>query len=210
MLLGGRKVFEEVESPINGRLTVVKDLAWGTHIMAGGLTQSGGIAEKIWKTTLSRLFRSKLSNHKSLILGLGGGSIAKIIRKLWPESQIIGVDVDPIIIDLGVRYLGLDVSKVSIVVQDAYEFVKRTSRKKHDLICVDMYVGDSFPEKFETEEFLGYIFRSLFPSGVVVFNRLYYGKKINEVNMFEEQLRKVFAKVEVVHPEANVMFVCSR
>ena len=53
--LTGIKILEEVESLINGKLAVVRDLAWGTYIKGGGLTQSGGVAEKVWKTSLKEV-----------------------------------------------------------------------------------------------------------------------------------------------------------
>ena len=53
--LAGKKVLEEIESPINGKLQVIRDLAWGTYVVGGGLTQSGGILEKIWNNTLKEI-----------------------------------------------------------------------------------------------------------------------------------------------------------
>ena len=65
--LTGTKILEEVDSPINGRLTVVQDLAWGVYIKAGGLTQSGGVAKKVWETTLKRI-----KNQELFDFGVGG------------------------------------------------------------------------------------------------------------------------------------------
>ena len=60
-LLTGRKILEEAESPINGKLTVIRDLAWGIHIQdENGLTQSGGVAENIWKTPLNKIKKQKI------------------------------------------------------------------------------------------------------------------------------------------------------
>jgi spermidine synthase len=207
--LAGIKVLEEVESPINGKLTVVRDLAWGTYIKGGGLTQSGGVAEKIWRTALQKLQTSKTPNiQKVLILGLGGGGIAKIVRKNWPEAKIVGVDVDPIIVELGKKYLGLDKLCVEIIIQDAFVFLTNHQSpitNHYDLVCIDMYVGDKVPEKFETEAFL----KLMTDNGICVFNRLYYGEKRKEAEEFHRKLIHIFKKVRPVYPEANVMYVCS-
>jgi len=210
--LAGIKILEEVNSPINGKLTVVKDLAWGMYIKGGGLTQSGGVAEKVWRTSLNEVKGKGLEVKGCLILGLGGGGIAKIVRKNWPDAKIVGVDVDPIIVDLGKKYLGLDKLGVEIVIQDARDYITNNSKlraKNFDLVCIDMYVGDKVPAKFESGEFLELILELLTRDGLAVFNRLYYGEKRKEAEEFHRKLIHIFKKVRPVYPEANVMYVCS-
>jgi SAM-dependent methyltransferase len=216
--LSGLKIIEEVESPINGELTVVKDLTWGTYIKAGGLTQSGGVAEDVWKTTLRRIHDSGFMVCESLIIGLGAGSIAKLIHEYWPAStrgepkaKITGIDIDPIIVDLGKKYLGLNEKKVKIIIGDAYKLITHYSLPitHYDLICVDTYLGDEYPKKFENEKFLKATKSLLNKNGLVIFNRLYYDEKRPLAHEFEKKLEKVFSKVERIYPEANVMFVCS-
>lgn len=209
-LLGGTTYLESVVSPINGKLTVVKDLAWGVHIMGGngGLTQSGGVAEMIWKTPLTKLKRAGASVGSCLILGLGGGGIAKLVRKGWPKAKITGVDIDHVIVELGKKYMSLDKYKVEIVIQDAEKYLAKSKESRFDLICVDTYQGDEFPAKFEEPKFMKLVKSHFTADGVAVFNRLYYGEKRPLATKFGEKLEKVFGSVEVIYPEANVMFVC--
>ncbi|MCX6704462.1 MAG: methyltransferase domain-containing protein [Candidatus Woesebacteria bacterium] len=200
----GTKILEEKESKYNGHLNVVRSLGFGTYIQADGLTQSGGIVETIWKSTLKQI--NKLTNrpiNSCLILGLGGGTAAKLIRKNWPEAKIMGVDIDPNMIELGKKYLGLDQINVEIKIQDAYDF-----KGKFDLIAIDLYNGEVFPEKFGGVEFLNKVRTSLSKDGVAVFNRTYYGDKRPETVEFGNKLQKVFSNVEWFYPEANLMFVC--
>ncbi len=207
--LTGTKILEEVVSPINGKLTVVKDFAWGIHIMAGGLTQSGGIAATIWQTTLKHLKRKQVVNN-SLILGLGGGSIAKLIRKNWQNAVITGVDIDRTIVELGRKYMKLDSYGVDIIIDDTQSFIKnlKPNYKKYDLICIDMYIGDNFPKKFTKKAFLSSVKKMLTPNGVAVFNRLYYGDKRREAVRFGADLEKIFEDVYVLAPQANILFLC--
>jgi len=147
-----------------------------------------------------------------LILGLGGGGIAKIVRKNWPQTKIVGVDIDPIIVDLGKKYLGLDKLGVEIIIQDAFVFLTSDQSpitNHYDLVCIDMYVGDKVPEKFEIEDYIHLVGRLLARDGVVVFNRLYYAEKRKEAEEFHRKLIHIFKKVRPVYPEANVMYVCS-
>lgn len=207
-LLSGRLVLVRVSSKINGELTVVRDLAYGTYIRGGGLPQSGGLAEIIWKSTLSRIRNSQFAINNCLIVGLGGGSIAKLIRKNWPEAKITGVDIDPIIVELGKKYMNLDESSVEIHIQDAEDFIKKQNQK-YDLICFDTYVQQDFPKKFESVYFIDQVKALLSKGGVAIFNRLYGPRERDLAVKFEKVLQKVFSKVERLYPEANIMFVCS-
>ncbi len=207
--LSGVRVLEEVESDVNGKLTVVRDFTWGTYIQAGGLTQSGGVAKKVWKTALKKIYDLRFKNDDTLILGLGGGSIANLVNNFWSKAKITGVDLDLVMVELGKKYLGLD-EKIKVVIGDAYKEINREKLKvkSYDLVCVDTYIGDNFPKKFESERFLKAVRRILSKGGIAIFNRLYYDEKRVLANKFEKKLEKVFSKVERIYPEANVMFVC--
>lgn len=208
--LAGTNILEKRHSKINGNLTVVKDLAWGTHIQAGGVTQSGGVAETVWRTSLRTIVNSRLSIDDCLILGLGGGSIAKLVRKNWPKCHITGVEIDPIMVDLGKKYLNLDKYKVDIKIIDAQKFCHQPSAISYQLICIDMYIGNDVPKKFEQLEFIKEVEGMLANDGMTIFNRLYYGPKRASAIKFQQKLESVFGRVEPIYPEANVMFVCSR
>lgn len=202
------KILKTINSPINGKIEVIKSLAFGTYISIGGLTQSGGIVYEIWKKTLKRIKRKNIFINKCLILGLGGGSVSKIVKEYWPDSNTTGVEIDKFMVKLGKEYLGL--KDVEINVKDAYKFCMRSlkSKKRYDLIIVDLYIGDRFPEKFENTEFLKVINKLLSKKGIVVFNRLYYDRKRKEAVIFANKLQKVFKKVDYFYPEANLMLIC--
>ena len=211
--LSGTKILEEVISPINGKITVIQSLAFGTYIQVGGLTQSGGVVYDVWHTTLKKVRGQRLEVRKCLILGLAGGSTAKLVRKFWGEEvEITGVDLDPVMVKMGKKYLGLDEYKVKVNIVDAYDYVNKSQFQipnfKFDLILVDLYIGDEFPEKFESENYIRLVRTVLASDGIVVFNRLYYGEKRKEAMKFGKILEKIFEKVDIVFPEANVMFIC--
>jgi len=223
-LLSLTKVLEERKSKYNGHLKVSKSLGFGTYIQAEGLTQSGGIVETIWRSTLRKVKGKRREVKECLILGLGGGTVAKLIRKNWPASprgepevKITGIDIDPIMIELGKKYLKLNDYKVKIIIGDAFNFLHDSEQsrgtnhpnQKYDLIIVDLYNGEEFPEKFETENYMQLVRTVLSNKGVAVFNRTYYGDKRPKAVKFGNKLKKVFAKVEWFYPEANLMFICS-
>jgi len=198
----GTKILESRKSKFNDELRVLKTLGMGTYIQSDGLTQSGGIVESIWSQTLKRINNDKLIIKNCLILGLGGGTVVKLIKKYWPKAKITGVDIDPVIIELGKKYLGLDLINIDIKTQDAAKPVTG----KFDLVLVDLYKGDKFPEKFESEKFL----KSLTKNKLVVFNRLTFKGNKNEALKFGKKLHEIFSKVEYYYPVTNLMFFCQK
>ncbi len=208
--LTGTKILDEKISTHNGKLTVVRDFTFGTYIKGEGLTQSGGVAKDLWNKSIKRIVNYKLKIKNCLVLGLGGGSIAQIIKSKWPSAKVTGVDIDPIIVEFGKKYMGLDKLDVEIHIKDAFVFSKTQKPSSFDLICVDTYQGDIFPEKFENSDFLKNIKKILSENGIVVFNRLYYGEKRSQAMKFLISLEKIFQKIEIVHPEANIMFICKK
>ena len=192
----GTRILEERESKYNGNIKVVRSLGFGTYIQVNNLTQSGGVVESIWKETLRKIRKEKINTI--LILGLGGGTVAKLSKKYWPESKITGVEIDPVMVELGKKYLRL--SNTKVIVQDAYSF----DSAGFDLVIVDTYCGDKFPEKFENEIFL----KKLTKNKLVIFNRVYFSEKRKEAIKFGNKLENIFNKVKWFYPQANLMFFC--
>ncbi len=204
----GTKILEERKSKFNGKVTVVSSFAWGKYIQVDGLTQSGGVVTGVWKSTLKYLKKKRSDVGRVLILGLGGGSVAVLIDKIFDYLNITGVDIDLAMVELGRKYLGLDRIDVKTEICDAESFLKN-HKTIYDLIIVDTYQGDKFPEKFTSDKFLKEIRKHLNKEGVAIFNRLYFDEKRKIAQKFGEKLQTVFTKVEYFFPEANLMFICS-
>lgn len=208
--LSGVEVLAEATSVHNGKLEVVRDLAWGVHIKGGGLTQSGGVAGKVWKEVLSSVKKSGAEIKSCLILGLGGGSAAKLVGNLWKGAKIKGVDIDPVIVNLGNKYMGLDkIPNLEVFIEDSSQFLKKSS-ERYDLILIDMYKGDNVPMVFDGEDFIKRIRNGLNKEGVAIFNRLYFDEKKKLAVKLLQKLKKLFTKVTPFYPEANVMFICEK
>ncbi|HLD92418.1 MAG TPA: methyltransferase domain-containing protein [Patescibacteria group bacterium] len=189
----GTKILETRRSKYNRDVRVLKTWGIGIYIQSGGLTQSGGIVEQIWKSTLKRLSAKDI--RKILILGLGGGTVAGLIRKKYPNAKITGVEIDPMMIELGKQYLNLGDLGIDIKIQDANKF----KLKGYDLVIIDTYLGDKYVDLFSEK---------LLKSKIVVFNRLFYGDKKKEALKFGKKLEKLFNKVDVYYPTANLMYIC--
>lgn len=208
----GTKIRETRHSKINGKIDVVKTLGLGTYIQVQGLTQSGGLIVDVWRDTLKKINQHRLEIGNCLILGLGGGSAAKLVRRYWPLSEITGVEIDPLMVELGEKYLGLDEKDVDIIISDATKYLsdQKLYTGDYDLILIDMYLGDKVPPEFEKNSFIKKIEKLLTLGGIAVFNRLYYGEKRPEAVKFAKKLEGVFSQVDYFYPEANLMLICSK
>lgn len=209
--LSGQKIVREINSFFNGKIVVVRSLGLGTYIKIGGLTQSGGIVKHVWASTLKKIGRN-CQPGRVLILGFGGGSAAKLVRKYWPKTIIEGIEIDPVMIKLAREYLDADKIGAKIILGDAVGEVDRLlkSGKRFDLVLVDVYLGDKIPKKMETNRFLKKVFGLLSKGGIAIFNRLYYGEKRAMAMRFAGQLEKVFLNVDYFYPEANLMLIARK
>jgi len=75
-----------------------------------------------------------------LLLGLGGGSAARLARALAPRARIVGVEIDPAVVRTARRDFDLDALGLEVVVEDARRFLRR-DRRTYDLVVEDVFVG---------------------------------------------------------------------
>jgi len=198
-----RKLIEKVDSSISGEVRIFKVLGKPSMVV-GGLEQSGAFIGGIWKKALKKVSHSPFAIRHSLILGLGGGTVAQLVNKFWPDAKMVGVEIDPAVIRFGKKYFNLDkISNLEIVNADAVEWVEK--RGKFDLILIDVYLADKVPQSCETEEFLRKIKRLLSPSGLVIFNRLFYKEKKEETREFIGKLEKIFSRISFVRTSSNLL-----
>ena len=102
----------------------------------------------------------KLSTHKAwstqpkraLILGLGAGTMVPALKKIYPGIEVHGVELDPAIVDLGRRHLGLELPDENIHTMDARAFVQNT-QLSFDIIIADAYRPPTIPQHLASLEF---------------------------------------------------------
>jgi len=78
--------------------------------------------------------------RRMLVLGLGGGSVARILRHLAPEAEIVGVELDPEVIAQARKHFDLDALGLEILSEDALEVLHREKRR-FDYIVEDVFIG---------------------------------------------------------------------
>jgi len=209
------KKITSVNSLINGKIEVIEQFG-KRSIRVEGLEQSGPMVEKIWKKGIKQLSNYpiiQLSN--CLVLGLGGGSVVKVVNKHFPKARISAIEIDPMMIKLGKKYLGLSEYKnLEIKITDAFKWLqgKELSGLNHltkfDLILVDLYVGRKTPRDLQSLVFLERIKSLLSQNGIVTFNFLRTKEEKLEFQEFLEKLKKVYSNIKIVKPVANYLIIC--
>ncbi len=87
------------------------------------------------------LLLPKPRRDRVLILGLGGGSAARVARALAPKARITGVEIDARVVRAARRWFDLDGLDVEVVKGDARLYLERT-RRRFDVILDDVFVGN--------------------------------------------------------------------
>ncbi len=75
-----------------------------------------------------------------LVLGVAGGSAARVVRAIAPDAHIVGVELFQDVIDAAREHFDLDSLKLEIVIVDALDFLRKDERL-FDLILEDVFVG---------------------------------------------------------------------
>lgn len=202
----GPKIIAEFDSKYSGKLFVKSD--WGNkYVTTGYLTQSGGLINDLWNPILKNLSKRYTLNAKSwLVLGLATGMVAKLINKKFKNAKIVGVEIDPVMIDIGKKYFDLDkIPNLEILNQDAKRYTLN-AKEQFDLILVDLYLGDQPPSFLYSPKFL----KELKKLGkLVIINHLFYDEaKKSKAQALIKQLDKYFKKITLNHVITNLMIIC--
>lgn len=84
--------------------------------------------------------------RRILILGLGGGSVARLARAIAPEAEIVGVELDAEVVRLARAHFELDRLALRVVQADAREWLATAVRAgrgkaRFDAVLEDVFIG---------------------------------------------------------------------
>src|SRR5262245_15843961 len=79
---------------------------------------------------------------RALILGLGGGTIARLLHMRWGDDvHVVGVDDDATIVDMARAAGWLAMPRLEVVFADAFDFV-RDCPDRFDYVAIDLFRGE--------------------------------------------------------------------
>jgi spermidine synthase len=164
------KIIRSVESNHNGKMEIV--VHRGKKMLdSQNANYSYGAAHELWKMMLSK---APLKNVESiLILGLGGGTIIRLLREKFRfEGKITTVELDAVIIKLAKEEFGIERdARTKIICDDAVHFIG-SKKGRFDLILVDISIDFDLPPAILSSEFWSNLILRINPSGMIIFNAL--------------------------------------
>ena len=142
--------------------------------------------------SLQRILRLGLKNigfdkifamEQILVLGVAGGSVIKtLVEEIKFKGKITGVEIDPEIINIADAYFQLnEVKNLTIIIDDAFEYVLKT-RKKYDLIIIDVFQDTTMPNFLFEPFFTNRVCTLLKSRGFILFNTMLLNEKQNQRN----------------------------
>jgi spermidine synthase len=135
------------------------------------------------------LLLPKPRRDRVLILGLGGGSAARVVRALARRARITGVEIDAGVVRAARRWFDLDGLGVEVVKGDARLYLERT-RRRFDVILDDVFVGNRRNLRkpdWMPNPGLALAAGQLRPGGILVSNA------IDEAAAVAREMRRLFA-----------------
>lgn len=124
------------------------------------------------KMTLSSLLVQD-NPKRILIIGLGGGTLSHAYSTLFPQAEIIIVEIDESVVQVAKDYFDFaETGLIKVATADGRVYVKRAGLRgeKFDLIILDAFNGEYIPEHLMTREFLEEVKLLLPENGMVVAN----------------------------------------
>jgi spermidine synthase len=108
---------------------------------------------------------------EALLVGLGGGSIAKFIHAHMPETRARVIEVSAEVVEVARAYFNTppDDDRFAVIVDEGAGYVARI-RQTVDLLLVDAYDGRSLAASLASDDFFRAACAALNPGGVFVMN----------------------------------------
>jgi len=200
------RVIYNVESELNGRIRVV-EVGSTRKIFVGNFIQSinpdsPSCSKLCWGQLVESLKKRVPEMDKVLILGMGGGTISHLISRNYPNTEIISVEYDEVMIDIAKKFFNIDsIPNHRIINDDALRVViepenYEISLGSLDVLIVDIFNGDKFPDLGKTGNFITAIKKLVKPGGFLVFNRIYKEEYQEDVKIFIENLGNYIKDIE--------------
>lgn len=115
-----------------------------------------------------------------LMVGLGGGSMARFVHQRMHETRVAVVEISPEVVAVARQHFHFpaDDDRLEVVIGDGAEIVPRRPASA-DVLVVDGFEDGETPEALCTEDFYDAAFASLRDGGVMVVNFMADARKMD-------------------------------
>ncbi len=150
---------------------------------------------------------------KTLLLGLGGGTLYKQLERYQLDIDV--VEIDERVEQVAKEYFQINPA-INIVVDDARHYI-RTTEKKYDIIIYDLYHSETPPIHIMTKEAFGEIKSRLNENGILAVNFYGFiagteGKAARSIykTLKEQNYNVTLVATSGEEQNRNLLFICSQ
>lgn len=151
---------------------------------------------------------AEIASPRVLLLGLGGATVARLVRTVAPNAYIAAIEISPNVIEAAREHFDLDALMVDVTRADAQSYLRDEASERFDLIVEDIFLGrDKHVRKPSWLPSPGYddAKRWLHPNGIFVANTV--NESPGARMMLQHLYKRVVAmRVEFAH---NTVFAAS-
>lgn len=106
-----------------------------------------------------------------VMIGLGGGSLAKHCLRQLPQTRVTVIEIDPAVIALRAQFaIPPDDERFRVICADGAAYVHDAGAGEADVLLVDGFVAEGLPAELGSADFYAACRRMLAPDGVLVLN----------------------------------------
>lgn len=181
-----------VERPDGDRILHLNE-GWAVHSI---LPARGYLTGGYWDAFLTLPILSGAPGGRVAVLGNAGGTIGNLYEHVWPDAPMDGVEIDPLVTDVGRRFLGMHNPRMRVHTADARVWI-RTAPDGYAAMVIDAYRQPYIPFQLVSREFFTEVSDRTAPTGVVAINVGTPPGQTEAVEMIASTMRAVFPTVAV-------------
>jgi len=108
--------------------------------------QGGWYMDAVWRKIILKLRLRRSNVKRVLVLGVALGSSFRLVHRAWPKAEIVGIDWEPVLHEIG-KEIGVykKSSLITFVEGDALTATRELSGT-FDLVIVDLFSGKDMAE----------------------------------------------------------------
>lgn len=169
-------------------------------LLVNGSRQSGAYIEYLWKDAFRHFRMTRdIPVHSVLVLGVGGGTVIRLLKMLYPHASITAVDIDETILYIARKHFRLDsLDGITLVAADAQRYVAEEAGKPsrfYDCVVVDLFVGRHIPKFAYSETFLRDIKKLMRKQSPLIINFLRELEYKDIAPLLVDKVKKIFQAV---------------
>lgn len=180
-------------------------------LLVNGARESGVWVKGLWQVAL-RSFQIKTDPRVKniLVFGIAGGTVIHMLSELYPAANIIGVDIDAVMIGVGKSYFGLSaIPHLTCVCRDAVSFAEKYKGRAFDMVVLDVYIGPDVPDFVLSAGFQIKVHHMINKGGKLIINYLRRPGYESRAVALRKVLRSLYSRVISTDMQSNRFFLAN-